>query len=238
MDKLLSISTVILLILTFFFGDNIIDNFQSAKLAYSTSKIEIKNNASSTDSSNDIKFFRQVVISNIGTKPSIDIAALISLDGDVYSYDVSSIEQYNVLKNQNASFYFSMPRLTKGASITLKFWMKSGHNDFKINATDNKEAINFISYDQANNRAGILRLINVILLLSALFFMFYLFKHKPLINAHTNMSLSYQELLEKHSILDATKHELELKVEELSQIHNRTHIADDLLEFLKRRGAN
>lgn len=238
MDKFISISTIILLILTFFFGDNIINNFQSAKLAFSTSKIEIKDSMTKNDNPKEPIFFRQVTISNVGTKPSVDITALISLDGDAYFYDISSIEQYKVIKNQDSSFYFSMPRLTKGASITLRFWMKSGHNDFKLNATDNQEAIKFVNYDQVNNSSNVIQLISVALLFLVLFYMFYLFKYKPLAQTHSSMLIAYQESLENNSILDTAKHELELKVEELSQNDNRTHIEDELIKFVKRHGGN
>lgn len=80
MDKLISIFTLSLLAMTFLFGDDIVGNFQSAKLAYSTNTIEIKNDILNAKNSSDVMLFRQVTISNVGKKPSIDISALISLN--------------------------------------------------------------------------------------------------------------------------------------------------------------
>ncbi|MDM5130094.1 hypothetical protein OB962_03625 [Aeromonas piscicola] len=237
MDKLISIFTLSLLTLTFLFGDDIVGNFQSAKLAYSTSTVEIKNDITNAKNSSDVMLFRQVIISNVGKKPSIDISALISLDGDIYSYEVSSVDQYKIIENKNSSFYFSMPRLTKGASITIKFLMKDGHNDFKINATDNKEAIDFLSYEDVTQKLSTLQIASALLSFIMLFIVFYLFKHRPLVKQHQELSALYQISLEENSTINAEKHELELQVIELNKSYNKTSLVDELSAFITRRGA-
>ncbi|MBL0591665.1 hypothetical protein [Aeromonas veronii] len=235
MDKSISIFTLVLLTLTFLFGDDIVGNFQSAKLAYSTSKIEIKNNILNTKNSSDVMLFRQITISNVGKKPSIDISALISLDGDIISYEVLSIEQYKILEKKKSSLYFSMPRLTKGASITLNFLMKDGHNNFKITATDNNETINFLSYDDLTYKVSTLQIASALLLFIVLFIIFYLFKHQPLIKQHQELSTSYQVSLEENAIIKTEKHELELKIIELNKSYNKTSLVNELSAFINKR---
>jgi hypothetical protein len=233
MDKGISIITIVLLVLTFCFGDNFFDKFSSPEMTISTSKFEIKNN-SNDNKKHELNLYRQVTISNIGTKPSFDINVLLNLDGSIYDHEVSSIDPYVVTSIKDSSLKFSMPRLTKGASITLKLWMRSGNNDFKVQATDNQEAIEFISYEQANKKITIIQYASIALLFPLSIYICYVFIYKPLARDYGYILASHQELLEKYSLIDTEKHDLELKVDELTQNESRTNIVEDLAEFLRK----
>ncbi len=235
MKKIISIVTILFLALTFFFGEDVTEKFKSSKLVFKTDKILIKTEFDDDSENNDnSKIYRKITIKNIGSSPSIDINALISLDGIIYHYEAFSIEEYEIIKIENNNFTFKMPRLTKGAEINLEFWMENGNYDFKISATDNEQAIVFTNEENLRNYWFIIQLIIVIMMIPLSIYIYYIYKYKPIYEKNIELTNQNADLIDKNTILKEEKHDLELKLEEASQDESKNNIPADLANFLAK----
>ncbi len=219
-----NISAIIILllsILTFVFGDKIVDNFKKSEIVYSSTKVALKFPSSITIKNNDDQnkalpdSFREIDIVNIGSKPSKDLKVQIVLDGDIVDSSVVSIEDFKKTHKGKSEIFVTMKRLAKNADVKLKIWFKQSTNDLSIKAIDDQGSFKILNInDQEENYHT--EIASLILLELFLFLIGYQWFLKPKNGKIISLNLQLQKLEKKLDFVTNERDEFQSHFEDIT----------------------
>lgn len=160
MMQYISIATLVLSILGFVFGDNILEKFSGPELNMSSTKVKmnIPDKFISTYTNNDgvsymPEYYRVVEITNKGSAPSKNLRLIINTDGDIYDYKIDSAEKINELKVSGEKITTELQRLSPNAKILLELWLNDNDKTFQVKyADDNNSGLLKKQQDKNNNK--------------------------------------------------------------------------------------
>lgn len=157
----ISIATLILSLLGFIFGENILDKFSGPELNMSSTKIRMnlpdKFISTYTNKNDDVssmpEYYRLVEITNEGSAPSKNLRLIVNTDGDIYDYKIDSAEKVNELKVSNEKITAEFKRLSPNAKVILELWLNDGDKTFQVNyADDNNSGLLEKKQGESNNK--------------------------------------------------------------------------------------
>lgn len=225
MNIIAAIISLILAITTLLFGNNILDSFKRADFVYSTNKVSLDFSPDLTLSSKNINnsiipdTYRELIIKNTGAKSSTNVKLHIKLDGNIINSKISSIEDIAIYKVDKSEIRLSMNRLTNGANVEFKLWLKQNPAVLEVNLLDDQgtrripdEKYIQEKYIQEKYIIPIISFIVILILLSFIVFNKFI---KPK-NETIKIMVDKQETLEKEKIsLQEKNSDLEASLKEL-----------------------
>lgn len=205
----LFVSTIVL-----FFGNNFIGQFKKAELIYFEKRTEIALPPGLAIIQKPMiksftpDLYRELLIKNVGGKPSSKLKIIIQLDGKEFSSQLSCIENINNINHYENKIDIVLDRLTNNAEIDIKLWLKHDQNRFSIISIDD-EGMKEIKPFQADNSPNYLRILSIFPLLILIILVTYRFYIKPL-------NLNSRQIQEKNAELQQSNDELRAQNESLS----------------------
>jgi hypothetical protein len=155
----ISIVTLVLSILGFIFGDNVLEKFSGPELNMSSTKVKINlpEKFISTYTNNEDsfmpKYYRVVEIMNEGSVPSKNLRLKINADGDIYDYKIDSTEKINELNVSDGKITTELKRLSPNAKISIEFWLNDSDKTFQLEYADDNNS-GLLKKEQDNNNTN------------------------------------------------------------------------------------
>lgn len=222
----ISIATLLLSILGFVFGDNILGKLSGPEINMSSTKVNmnlpekfISTYSNEQEVSNIPKYYRVVEITNEGSDPSKNLRLIINTDGDIYDYKIESTEKINELKVLNGKITTELQRLSPNAKVLIELWLNDGDKTFQLKyADDNNSGV--LQKDQYKNTNKIFEYIMIFISILSTGILVY-----------SKYSLSSrQELKEVNFENQELENQVNSFIERLKEENNNKHEEKDLEE--------
>ncbi|MDH8679287.1 hypothetical protein QE109_14105 [Fusibacter bizertensis] len=150
--------SMILALLVFLFGDNILGRFGGPKIEMETSfeeftipdKIVNLINDSTVELPDSIRF---ITIKNNGNEPSRNLKIELNNEGEVFQYSINSAETIIQNTSDGATICVEMERLSKNATLSLVVWLRDEGKKFSGLAVDDNKS-DTIQYTNGNSNGN------------------------------------------------------------------------------------
>ncbi len=205
----LTLIAIFLSLIVMFFGNNFIQQWQKAKLFYSSLDVELQYPSKSlktlTPKSPDstFKFYKEVRIINVKTTSASDLKIFVNTNGEIKASKAYSIEDAIETRIDSGVMKIKLDRLVKGADIICQFWFYRKPGSLSVKYLDNegvKEIVDISDRDELNYFAIIGGMVTFFIIV----WMLYSYYYAPL--------LASKQALEEKNI------ELQLKYDNVSSL--------------------
>lgn len=155
----LSLIAILLSLIVMFFGNNFVQQWQKARLFYSSLDVELQYPQKSLKTlalkANDstFKFYKEVRIMNVKAASALDLKIFVNTNGEIKASKAYSIEDVFDTRIDSGVMKIKLDRLVKGADIICQFWYYRKPGSLSVKYLDNegvKEIVNILDRDEHN----------------------------------------------------------------------------------------
>ena len=153
----LTLAGLILSIIVILFGNNFVQQWQKAKLYYSSQDVELQypsfKKKYNDISDSTLRFYKEVRIINIKKTSANNLKLFITTNGDIKASKAFSIEDVFEARIDSGVMKVKLDRVVKGADIICQFWFITKPGTLSVKYLDNegvRDISNISERDETN----------------------------------------------------------------------------------------
>jgi len=213
--------TLLISIIVALFGDNIVEKFSGVDLIYSEMNNEIKYPISEKGNLKELpNFYNEIVIQNVGDKPSKDIKIGLNLNTEIYSFKITTFEIVEKSYIDKNNLIINLKNLPKNGEIKVQIWTKRPNALLEIITSDDNENRKIKTIPKFYYFKQILGVVSIMVITIVIIFLVYQkikVKFQSLNSRIMELENVIKKLTKENLDLENEKFELFDKNEELSK---------------------